>query len=432
MEEKKNTFLFFLIIWMGDFISTIGSGLTAFCLGVYAFKLTAQATSSAMVVLCTFLPAFLLRPVGGVLADRFDRVFLMIVGSLGSACGIGLVFFMIKQNTHALGAIYPGILLSSVFFALQNPAYKASVTDFLSPELYSKASGLLQLSNAAQFLIAPILGGILMSAMNIGAVLMIDIATFIFSAAAVFFVRFNLEIKRSNMIQEEGRNFLREMIEGFNAITANRGVLVLVTLVSLLLFYVGLIQTLLTPMVLSFTTVRTLGIAQSACAIGMLVTSVMISVVKRERKNTFILVLSLALMGIFFSFIGITRNIWAIIIPGFLFFSTIPFANSSIDVLIRRNIRNETQGRAWSLIYVFTYVGAMLAYAISGFLADKIFNPLFMPGGKLAHNLGYIFGISEGRGIAFMFFLSGIFVIFISVFIYRSKLIWQLDQDYSS
>ena len=59
----------FLIVWLGDFISTIGSGLTAFALGVYVFKLTGQATSVGMVVLFTFLPALLLRPIGGVLAD---------------------------------------------------------------------------------------------------------------------------------------------------------------------------------------------------------------------------------------------------------------------------------------------------------------------------------------------------------------------------
>ena len=51
-----------------------------------------------------------------------------------------------------------------------------------------------------------------------------------------------------------------------------------------------------------------------------------------------------------------------------------------------------------------TYSGALLAYAVSGFLADRIFNPSFMPGGLFANNLGHIFGVGAGRGIAFMFF----------------------------
>lgn len=424
--SNKNGFTLFLIVWLGDFISTIGSGLTAFCLGVYAFKLTGLATSTAMIVLCTFLPAFLLRPIGGVLADRVDRPFLMIIGNFGSAFGIGLTFLMLSKSANNLMLIYPGIIISSIFFALQNPAYKASVSDFLTPELYAKASGLVQLSSAAQFLVAPLLGGILMSFMNIKFVLIIDILTFVFSALAVIAVRVTLEAK-PNHVKKAGSDIWKEIKEGFQAIFANRGILILVSLVSLLLFYIGLIQTLLTPLVLSFADARSLGMAQSTCAIGMLITSILISSVKRKRKNTFILSVSLALMGLFFSFIGIFETIWAIIIPGFLFFSVIPFANSSIDVLIRQNIGNEEQGRVWSLISVLTYLGSMIAYSIGGFLADKIFNPLFMPSGALSTSLGYIFGVGQGRGIAFIFFLSGVFVFLIAVLVYRSKLIWQLD-----
>ncbi len=423
--------MLFLIVWLGDFISTIGSGLTAFCLGVYAFKLTGHATSTAMVVLFSFLPAFLLRPVGGVLADRMDRTILMILGNLGSALGIGLVSVVLTKDTSNLMLVYPGIIISSLFFALQTPAYKASASDFLSPQLYAKASGLLQLTNAAQFLIAPLLGGILMTVMNIRCVLLVDIATFLFSAVAVLLVKFRLNIKFSSTKQEK-QHFFAEIAEGLQMIIRNRGILILVSLISLLLFYIGLIQTLLTPLVLSFADAKTLGMAQSICAIGMLIASIIISTVNRKAKNILILTTSVALMGIFFSFIGICENIWAIIIPGFLFFCTIPFANSSVDVLIRQNIDNEKQGRVWSLISVVTYLGSMIAYVTAGVLADKIFNPLFMPGGRLADNLGQIFGVGQGRGIAFIFFLSGLFVVLISILIFRSKSIWQLEQATST
>ena len=120
MNHKKN-FSLFLVLWLGDFISTIGSGFTAFVLGVYAFKMTGLATSAAMVVLFTFLPALLLRPLGGVLADRFDRSLLMIIGNLGSAVGVGLIITLITFYPNHLLVIYPGIILSSFFIALQHP-----------------------------------------------------------------------------------------------------------------------------------------------------------------------------------------------------------------------------------------------------------------------------------------------------------------------
>lgn len=425
---KNTPFSCFLLIWTGDFISTIGSGLAAFALGVYAFDSTGLATSTAMVMLCSFLPAFLLRPLGGVLADRFNRTFLMLAGNIGSAIGIGVTFLLLDKSASNFVFIYPGIILSSIFFACQNPAYKASVSDFLPEELYSKASGLLQLSNAGQFLIAPFLAGILMSMFSIKIVLLIDAFTFLFSAALVLLVILRFNIPKKKPAEVNKFSIKEDISVGLKVIFKSKGIVFLISIVALLLFYVGLLQTLLPPMVLSFSTASVLGISQSVCALGMLAASGFISVVQRKQSNRRILSISLFFMGVSFSFIGIVQNIWSVIIPGIIFFSVIPFVNSSVDVLIRKNIGNEAQGRAWSLISVFTYLGAVIAYASAGFLADRVFNPLFLPGGILEESFGKVFGVGVGRGIAFMFFLSGILVSFLSVVVYKSRRIVELEE----
>ena len=426
-QQEKSPFSRFLVIWSGEFLSGIGTGLTAFTLAAYAFRQTGLATSAAMIVLFTFLPAFLLRPVGGVLADRMDRRLLMIFGNLGSALGIVLILVLMTVNNHGLWVIYPGVVLSSVFVAFHNPAYKASVSDFLPRELYEKASGLLQLSGSAPLLLAPFIAGFLMSVIDIRFILLIDILTFVFSAVVILFIRRTMKDNVKEKSKSKESHFIKEMAEGFKMIVENRGILILTSVVSLILFYVGLLQALLGPMVLSFTDTATLGAVQSICAVGMLISSLLIGGFGGRRRFVPVLSIALGLMGLFFSFIGMRGSIRMIIIPGFLFFFALPFVNSSIEVLIRQNISNEKQGRAWSLISFITYFGAIIAYAIAGFLADKIFNPLFMPGGVLAVSLGHIFGVGPGRGIAFIFFISGITVIFLSTIIYRSKSIRQLD-----
>lgn len=426
-ELYKKGFRRFLIIWFGELFSTIGTGLTAFALGVYAFKLTGKATSATMITLLTFLPAFVLRPIGGVLADRVDRRLLMIIGNLGSAAGIALVFFFMSSDAGKLWVIYPGVAVSSIFFAFQNPAYKASVSDFLPKELYSKASGLIQLSGSAQFLLAPLIAGVLISFIDITYILLIDIMTFVLSALAILLVRRTMASKPKESEETGSSSFMTEMGEGFKTIVNEKGVLVLISVTSLILFYVGLLQALFGPMVLSFTDSRTLGTSQSICAIGMLISSLVIGAFGSKRKHVMVLSFSLAFMGLFFAFIGMIPNIWVIIVPGFLFFFTVPFVNSSIEVLIRQNISNEKQGRVWSLISVITYIGAIIAYASAGFLADNVFNPLFMPEGALVGSLGKLFGVGPGRGIAFIFFISGIVVFLISFLIFNSKSIRQLD-----
>ena len=92
-----------MLLWSGDFVSAIGSGLTSFGLGVYIFQQTGKASQMALVTLLAFLPSLLLGPMAGVLADRYDRRLLMILGDSLSA--VGLLFILlgnymprIKQN----------------------------------------------------------------------------------------------------------------------------------------------------------------------------------------------------------------------------------------------------------------------------------------------------------------------------------------------
>lgn len=410
----------FIIIWIGYLLSEVGSGLTAFSLGVYAFHQTGLATSTSMVVLSTFFPAFLMLPFAGVFADSRDRTFIMMLGNFGSALGITMVYLMIHHLHDSLWLIYPGIIISSIFFGLQHPSYKSCITDFLPKELYAKASGLVQLSSSAQFLIAPMLAGLLLSITNIKNVLAIDIATFIISAATIIFIRIKGHKPERNT-NDESSKFMQSFRAGIKFLYGNKPVFILTLMVSIILFYIGLIQSLLGPMVLSFSTPKYLGVMQSLCAVGMLASSLAISTVGCGKNKVTSLCVSLLLMGLCFSFIGVRPSLIAVVVPGLLFFATIPFVNSCIEVLIRSSIPNIQQGRVWSMISVITYFGAMLAYAISGFLADHVFNPLLTKTGKLASSLGYLFGVGQGRGIAFMFFISGIFIIIISVATFFSK-----------
>lgn len=82
----------FLIIWIGQFLSSVGSGMTAFALGVCAFEKNGTASSVALVTPLSFLPSILLRPVGGLLADGGPLA--VTVGrwvGTGQGRGIGLI-----------------------------------------------------------------------------------------------------------------------------------------------------------------------------------------------------------------------------------------------------------------------------------------------------------------------------------------------------
>lgn len=425
MEQNKS-FKKFFIIWSGELISSIGSGLTAFALAVYVYKTTQSATYVSLVTLCAFLPTILLSPIGGVLADRFDRRLLMIIGDSFSAIGLIYILVVMLTGDIKIWQICLGVLFSSIFCSLMEPAYKATITDLLTEEQFAKASGLVQLASSSRYLLSPIIAGFLLVITNIEAIIIIDICTFFVTVLAITVVRKNTAKIVSD---KKALDFKKDLKEGWNSIISVKGILLLTIIMMVVTFYIGFLQTLFTPMVLPLVNEKTLGTILSISATGMLIGSMFIGIFNIKKNYSNILAIGLGFTGLFFSLMGLTTNVYFIAIAGFLFFSTLPFVNTSADVLIRRNIENEKQGRAWGIIGIISQLGYVFAYALSGVLADYIFNPMLTNSGALASTVGRIIGTGQGRGVGLLFIISGIFIVILSVIISKIKSIKILEHD---
>jgi MFS family permease len=195
----------------------------------------------------------------------------------------------------------------------------------------------------------------------------------------------------------------------------------------IVLFFVGLLQSLFVPMLLNLESVKTVGISQSLCASGMIIGSLFIGIFGSRSGHVTMLSIALFLSGLFFAGLGLSANIILITLSGFLFFAMLPFINTPIEVLIRTNIDNQKQGRVWSIISTTTYVGSILAFAVAGFLADHIFNPLLETEGLFADSIGSLIGTGVGRGIALMFIVSGLMISIISLLIWKNSRIKTLE-----
>lgn len=426
MNEVKTDagFKKFLVIWMGDLISNIGTGMTAFGLGVFVWQLTKSALDVAMVEMAALLPMILFSPAAGVLADRFDRRLLMILGDCVS--GLGLIVLLVFMSTGNI-QIWQIILcvgFSSAFSSLLDPAYKATLTDLLTEDDYAKASGMVGIASSSKFLISPIIGGLILAFYSIEVIIIIDILTVAITVSTILFVRKSLAVKSQ---AKKELDFFKDLKEGWQIILESKGVMLLIVLVSVLMFYMGIIQVLSKPMILSFTSEKTTGILQTIVACGMMASSIMIGtgVIKRNYVN--IMVVSFIVSGITMAGFGATTSIPVIIISGFLFFASLPFATTCIDVLIRKSIDNEKQGRAWGLISLISQVGFVFAYVFAGVLADYVFNPALVEGGVLANTVGKIIGTGETRGVGFLIILSGLGLIITALFVSKSKGIREME-----
>lgn len=407
MKEKSN-FKKFLLLWAGELISAIGGGLTSFGLGVYVFAQTGSAASMALVTLLAFLPTLFLSVPAGVLADRYDRRLLMMLGDGCSAIGILYILFCMMRGEASLLQICIGVTISSVFSSLLEPSYRATVTDLLSSEEYSKASGMVSLAGSARYLVSPVLAGALLAVADIRLLLVIDICTFFVTVTATGVVRNGLVAKKV----ENQEAFFAALRSGWDAVTARRGVFLLILVSSVITCFMGALQILAEPLILDFADSTTLGIGETVCACGMLASGLFLGMRGIKKDYVKILVLSLFFAGMSMILFGLKENIYLICIAGFLFFAMLPFANNCLDYLVRTNIPDELQGRAWGLIGFLSQIGYVVAYGLAGLFAD---------------GLAEYFQVGVGRGAAAVIVISGVLLGITALLLYPISAIRELE-----
>lgn len=409
MKKTGSNFSKFLLLWAGELISAVGGGLTSFGLGVYVFRQTGSAGSMALVTLTAFLPTLLLSVPAGVLADRYDRRLLMMLGDGCSALGILYILLCMMRGGAALWQICTGVFVSSTFSALLEPSYRATVTDLLTKEEYSKASGMVSLAGSARYLVSPVLAGALLAAGDIRLLLAIDICTFFPTVFAAAVARREIAVKAA----ETRPPFRESLRQGWSAITGNRGIFILIAVSAVMTCFMGSFQILAQPLILAFADSATLGIGETVCACGMLVSSLFLGAKGIRRGYVRGVSLSLLLAGVSMAGFGIWENIYLICLFGFLFFAMLPFANNCLDYLVRTNIPDELQGRAWGVIGFLSQIGYVVAYAAAGAAADGIAARLHM---------------SVGRGAACVIVAAGVLLSVTALALYPMKSVRALEE----
>lgn len=409
MNKNRSNYSKFMLLWAGELISAIGGGLTSFGLSVYVFQQTGSAGSMALVTLMAFLPTLLLSVPAGVLADRYDRRLLMMLGDGCSALGIFYILLCVVRGEAALWQICAGVFISAVFSALLEPSYRATVTDLLTKEEYSRASGMVSIAGSARYLISPVLAGALLAVSDIRLLLAIDICTFFPTVLGAAVIRKKIAVK----VTKTENSFGESLRQGWNVITGNRGIFILVAVSSVITCFMGSFQVLAQPVILDFADSTTLGIGETVCACGMLVSSLFLGARGIRRGYVRGLSLSLLLAGISMAGFGIWENIYPICLFGFLFFAALPFANNCLDYLVRTNIPDELQGRAWGVIGFLSQIGYVAAYGAAGTAADGIAAWLH---------------IGVGRGAAGVVMVAGVLLGITALLLYPLKSVRALEE----
>jgi DHA3 family macrolide efflux protein-like MFS transporter len=408
-RTRPTGMLGFTIIWIGQVISLLGTAMTGFALTIWAWDLTHQATALALVGFFTFAPSLLVTPFAGVLVDRWNQKFVMMLSDLAAVISTVAVLLLYSTGYLQIWHLYITGAFSGAFGAFQFPAYSAAVTTMVSKKQYGRASGMLSTAQFASQIFAPALAAIFLSVIGIAGILTFDLFTFLVAITALLLVHVPQPAVTDEGQKSRG-SIWKESVYGFRYIYARKSLFALL----LIFFCVNLLApfafTLLSPMILARTgdNEKVLGLVQSALGIGGLIGGIVLSIwggPKRKIHGTLI-GLILATLGI--ALIGLGRDpiFWALTAFFTIFF--IPTINGSSQAIWQSRVAPDVQGRVFAARGMIAQIGAPVSMLLAGGLADSVFEPMMQPGGYGEPLFGWLVGSGLGAGMSLMFIIAGI------------------------
>ena len=187
-----------------------------------AFDLTGSEFALGMTMLAAAVPMFFMAPIGGVVADRWERRNLIMAGQATGFASQAVILILILTDTLVFWHLIASAVVMGSIFPFIMPARQAIVVNVVGREGLPSALGLSMAGMNATRIVGPAAGGLLISVGGVGTAYSLGVALF-----GVSFL-FMLLVERSRPLSREvPQTMIRGIQEGFRYMIDHRMILVL-------------------------------------------------------------------------------------------------------------------------------------------------------------------------------------------------------------
>jgi len=361
----------FWAIFGGQAFSLIGSALTQFVLIWWITDTTGSASALATAGMAALLPQALLGPLGGTLADRYSRRFLMITADTISAlCMLVLITLFLTERVE-LWHVYTMMFIRSAMQAFQGPAAAASTAMLVPGSFLPRAAGLNQTLMGIMTVAAAPLGALAIGVMPLGLALGIDVITAVLGILPLLLFRIP-QIKRP---VEQKTSMWAEFREGVHLVWSQPGLRRLYGLVAVIVLVIMPSFTLV-PLLVKNHFGRGVGdvaLMEGMTGLGMILGGLLIAAIAPKRQMPWILLglaascLTLALTGL-----APRQMFWLAVVWWAVSGLTFIMANAPMTSLLQSIIPNQLQGRVLSLLNTVIGLAGPVGLAVAGPLGELL------------------------------------------------------------
>ncbi|WP_411677223.1 MFS transporter [Caproicibacter sp.] len=383
-HERFNFVMFFL----GRSTSVLMSSVYTFAMGLYVLKMTGSGLSFAVTLSLQILPAVLIGPFAGVLADRFNKKIIVVLTDAFQ----GLLFaglFFAAGNGLTLFDIYTATLLLAVSQTLYNVCMDSAVPNLVSGPHVLTVNSIGKIVDSAAGIVSPGLGGVLYAAMEIRYFVLLNGIAFFLSTVTECLIDFRLYNHLTP--QNSGFDFKRELAAGFDYIKKSDWIKSSLRNFVTVNFFLALCYSVPVPYILNnvfHLSPKAFGLVQCFSPVGMIVGALLVGKItgmmsygKLMRISGAFCALCLVLLGALPVFSDHVAPV--LLIPYYAFvLACSGFAVSLIDIPFinhfQTRVPEELRGRSLSLSISAVKIATPAGYILSGVMME-IFPAYFLP-----------------------------------------------------
>ncbi len=412
------------LLWFGQTISWTGSAMSFFAIGVWIYQTTGKASALSTILFITAIVGVIAGPFGGVLADRFPRKKLIIMFDLTIAVLMCFIGYFALNDMLTLTLLIPFALAFGIFEIAHWTTWSAFLGDVVKKQNVTKVSALFESAEAISVLLGPIGGAFIYSFFGLEGVIVVDLVTCFFGIATI-------TLFKSKKIKTKGnlnfRNVYLDLLEAYNWLKKQKGLLSLVLILGICNFLWGFTQVLLPPMVLSFTDATGLGFIESVTGMAFLVGSIIsLRISDRIQGDMKVAIVMGLFCGLAIIIGSIRPSIYLLCIFGIL---------EGVSVAIQYTVSSgawlaitdeSIRGRALALRGTIAQMLRPFGVMIAGPLGDYL-EFTFYP--KNVDILSPIVGTGPGRGYALLFFAIGVIYTVLWIYNFNNKNLEKLSKQ---
>jgi MFS family permease len=202
-------------LWLAQVISLTGDWFNTIASVIIVNRYAASGLAVGGLFIARALPPFLLGPVAGVVADRFDRRKVLILSDVLRA-GIVLGFLLVDRSER-LWLLYVLTVLQFSVSAFFEPARAALVPALVETDELLTANTLASITWSAMLTLGGAIGGLTASLFGVRVSLLVDAASFLASAALVLSIPGHFQSAAVHALESSWQNF----VDGMNYVRKN-------------------------------------------------------------------------------------------------------------------------------------------------------------------------------------------------------------------